>query len=75
MKIVIELDARDIGHISLALDQYVRTPGTSEFEAKPIQERFDKIYFAMWDLERRGVKALRVKPELEDWQTCCEVGC
>jgi len=55
MTLLVKLSALDVGHISLALDQYVRTPGTSQFEAQPIQDRFDRIYKAMWELERLGV--------------------
>jgi hypothetical protein len=55
-KLVIEMSFTDMGHISLALDDYVRTVGTSQYEAKPLQERFDQLYRAVWELERAGVK-------------------
>ncbi len=58
MTLLVKLSALDIGHISLALDAYVNDPdlpANYASEAKPMQERMDRIYRAMWELEKHGV--------------------
>ena len=60
MKITLEIDAEDLGCASIALDKICHQEMKIGDEFIKAKEFFDKVYRNIWDLERCGVKELKI---------------